>query len=120
MNIEIAYQIEKLKKDGMSDKEIAKKLSLSPSDVFYTRRALGIESLPGGAGKQVHIRVYDRGGNFIMEGTRTEVGKRLHYSKRSVARWELDLDAPYRVERVVDGETYGTRRKINIDEGDLS
>lgn len=55
-----------------------------------------------------------------MEGTRTEVGKRLHYSKSSVARWELDLDAPYRVERVVDGETYGTRRKINIDEVDLS
>ena len=55
-----------------------------------------------------------------MEGTRAEVGKRLHYSKSSVARWEKEFDSPYRVERVVEGEPFGTRRKINLDEGDLS
>lgn len=120
MNIEIAYQIDTLKKKGMSDQDIAKTMGLTLADVFHTRRALGIESLPGGSGKSVRIRVYDRSGNFMMEGTRAEVGKRLHYSKSSVARWEKEFDSPYRVERVVECETSGARRKINLDEGDLS
>lgn len=100
MNIEIAYQIEKLKRDGMSDPDIANCLRLDVKEVFYTRRALGIPSLPGGAGKTIRVRVYDRKGKFVMEGTRKEVGEQLNYSKSTVASWERAQNPPYRVERV--------------------
>lgn len=100
MNIEIAYQIEQLKQKGLSDLDVAKKLKLDVKDVFYTRRALGIKSLPGGASKTIMVRVYDRSGNFVMAGTRKEVGKRLSYAPSTVAWWEKAENPPYRVERI--------------------
>lgn len=100
MNIEIAYRIEKMKKEGLYDTVIAKKLGLDVKDVFYTRRALGISSLPGGGSNRVRVRVYDRKGKFVMEGTRKEVGERLNYSHKTVASWEQAQNPPYRVERI--------------------
>lgn len=100
MNIEIAYQIEQMKKDGISDPKIANKLGLDVKDVFHTRRALGIPSAPGGAGKKLRLRVYDKAGNLVAEGSRAGVAKLLHYAPRTIAQWEKAENPTYRVERV--------------------
>lgn len=95
MNIEIAYKIEEMKKNGSSDREIGQALGISGRAVLYTRQALGIRSRSG----QI-FRAYNKKGLLVAEGTAGEIGRALSYSSSAVRKWSELKNPPYRVERV--------------------
>ena len=93
MNIEIAYKIERMKKEGASDRQIGEALGLSERAILYTRQALEIHS-------RQRFRAYDQKGMLVAEGTAREIGRALSYSSSAVRKWPGLNNPPYRVEMV--------------------
>lgn len=93
VDIEVAYKIEEMKKNGSSDREIGQALGISGRAVLYTRQALGIRS------GQI-FRAYNKKGLLVAEGTAGEIGRALSYSSSAVRKWPELKNPPYRVERV--------------------
>lgn len=93
VDIEVAYKIEEMKKNGSSDREIGQALGISGRAVLYTRQALGIRS------GQI-FRAYNKKGLLVAEGTATDIGNALGYTSSAVRKWSELKKPPYRVERV--------------------
>lgn len=100
VNIEVAFKIEEMKKNGASDREVGQALGLSERAVLYTRKALGIPNRCSKFGKVIMVRVFDLDGKLVAEGTVGKVAKKLGYTKGAVMYWESAKNPPYRVERV--------------------
>lgn len=100
VNIEVAYKIEEMKKNGASDREVGQALGLSERAVLYTRQALGIPNRCCRFGKIIMVRVYALDGKLVAEGSAGKVAKKLGYTKGAVMYWEKAKNPPYRVERV--------------------
>lgn len=100
VNIEVAYKIEEMKKNGASDSEVGQALGISKWAVHYTRKTLGIPNRRSRFGKLIMVRVFDLDGKLVAEGTAGEVAKRLGYTRSGLMYWESAKNPPYRVERV--------------------
>lgn len=74
MTTKLLSEIERLNKEGFTDTQISKKLEIgSPKYVFVWRKRLGLPRVP----KANKYTVYDKNGQYIIEGTAKQCAARL-------------------------------------------